>query len=205
MKYNGCMMLKNIDKKILFIMLLASIMTSSVKAEHTVVEASLYTDYNIQEGINEALEEDDFYNLTNEESVENNVSSEDDWVVDKINEIRETTGLNVIGFEKHTFELSFYSDLNCENGYGNLTASGKTLSSGMIANNYLDFGTNIYLDGYGLKIVEDRGSNKYFNAVNKADVFVPRIQGESDSEYYKRVNMLGRKNVDGYILYIGDE
>ena len=102
-------------------MLLASIVTSSVKAEHTVVEASLYTDCNIQERIDEALEEDDFYNLTNEESVENNVSSEDDWVVDKINEIREATGLNVIGFEKHTFELSFYSDLNCENGYGQQT------------------------------------------------------------------------------------
>ena len=159
----------------------------------------------MENGINEIIEDNNFYNPTSKEPVENNVSSEDDWIVEKVNEIREATGLNVIGFEKHTFELSFYSDLNCENGYGNLTASGKTLSDGMIANNYLDFGTNVYIDGYGLKVVEDRGSYKYFNAVNKADVFVPRIQGESDSEYYKRVNMLGRKNVDGYILYIGDE
>ena len=204
------MIFKNIDKKILFIMLIASIVSvegSSVMAEpsNTTVEASPYSNDTIQKRINEIIEDNNFYNPTSKEPVENNVSSEDDWIVEKVNEIREATGLNVIGFEKHIFELSFYSDLNCENGYGNLTASGKTLSDGMIANNYLDFGTNVYIDGYGLKVVEDRGSYKYFNAVNKADVFVPRIQGESDSEYYKRVNMLGRKNVDGYILYIGDE
>ena len=204
------MIFKNIDKKILFIMLIASIVSvegSSVMAEpsNATVEVSPYSNDTIQKRINEIIEDNNFYNPTSKEPVENNVSSEDDWIVEKVNEIREATGLNVIGFEKHTFELSFYSDLNCENGYGNLTASGKTLSDGMIANNYLDFGTNVYIDGYGLKVVEDRGSYKYFNAVNKADVFVPRIQGESDSEYYKRVNMLGRKNVDGYILYIGDE
>ena len=191
-------------------MLIASIVSvegSSVMAEpsNTTVDVSPYSNDTIQKRINEIIEDNNFYNPTSKEPVENNVSSEDDWIVEKVNEIREATGLNVIGFEKHTFELSFYSDLNCENGYGNLTASGKTLSDGMIANNYLDFGTNVYIDGYGLKVVEDRGSYKYFNAVNKADVFVPRIQGESDSEYYKRVNMLGRKNVDGYILYIGDE
>ena len=204
------MIFKNIDKKILFIMLIASIVSvegSSVMAEpsNTTVEVSPYSNDTIQKRINEIIEDNNFYNPTSKEPVENNVSSEDDWIVEKVNEIREATGLNVIGFEKHTFELSFYSDLNCENGYGNLTASGKTLSDGMIANNYLDFGTNVYIDGYGLKVVEDRGSYKYFNAVNKADVFVSRIEGESDSEYYKRVNMLGRKNVDGYILYIGDE
>ena len=204
------MIFKNIDKKILFIMLITSIVSvegSSVMAEqsNTTVEVSPYSNDTIQKRINEIIEDNNFYNPTSKEPVENNVSSEDDWIVEKVNEIREATGLNVIGFEKHTFELSFYSDLNCENGYGNLTASGKTLSDGMIANNYLDFGTNVYIDGYGLKVVEDRGSYKYFNAVNKADVFVSRIEGESDSEYYKRVNMLGRKNVDGYILYIGDE
>ena len=193
------MIFKNIDKKILFIMLIASIVSvegSSVMAEpsNTTVEVSPYSNDTIQKRINEIIEDNNFYNPTSKEPVENNVSSEDDWIVEKVNEIREATGLNVIGFEKHTFELSFYSDLNCENGYGNLTASGKTLSDGMIANNYLDFGTNVYIDGYGLKVVEDRGSYKYFNAVNKADVFVSRIEGESDSEYYKRVNMLGRKN-----------
>ena len=148
------MIFKNIDKKILFIMLIASIVSvegSSVMAEpsNTTVEVSPYSNDTIQKRINEIIEDNNFYNPTSKEPVENNVSSEDDWIVEKVNEIREATGLNVIGFEKHTFELSFYSDLNCENGYGNLTASGKTLSDGMIANNYLDFGTNVYIDGYG--------------------------------------------------------
>lgn len=122
-------------------------------------------------------------------------------IVDKINELRDITGMDVIGYEEHTFEISFYSDLNCENGFGNITATGKTLEGGMIANNFLEFGTKVYIEGLGLKTVEDRGSKKYFNAVNKADVFVPRNHGESDSEYYKRVNNLGRKYIDGYILY----
>ena len=114
------------------------------------------------------------------------------------------TGIDLIGYSEITFEVSFYSDLNCENGFGNITATGKTLEGGMIANNFLEFGTKIYIEGLGLKTVEDRGSKKYFNAINKIDVFVPRINGESDSEYYKRVNSLGRKNIDGYILFNGE-
>ena len=129
---------------------------------------------------------------------------ESDPIVDKVNELRDITGVNLIGYSKITFEVSFYSDLNCENGFGNITATGKTLGDGMIANNFLEFGTKVYIEGLGLKTVEDRGSKKYFNAIDKVDVFVPRINGESDSEYYKRVNNLGRKNIDGYILFIGE-
>ncbi|MBP3905816.1 MAG: 3D domain-containing protein [Peptostreptococcaceae bacterium] len=129
---------------------------------------------------------------------------ESDPIVDKVNELRDITGVDLIGYSKITFEVSFYSDLNCENGFGNITATGKTLGDGMIANNFLEFGTKVYIEGLGLKTVEDRGSKKYFNAIDKVDVFVPRINGESDSEYYKRVNNLGRKNIDGYILFIGE-
>lgn len=127
-----------------------------------------------------------------------------DYTYRTVKRLKEQTGLNVTGFKEYTFELSFYSDLNCENGYGNLTANGERLSQGMIANNFLPFNTKVYIEGYGTKRVTDRGSNKYFNAVNKADVFVPRNGGESDSAYYKRVNMMGRKHVKGYILEIGD-
>lgn len=168
------------------------------------IEVSPYLSSTVYKRTCEIIKENNFYKPTIEE-VASDEAVEDDWIVNKVNELREATNLDVIGFEKHTFEISFYSDLNCENGFGNLTASGKTLSDGMIANNFLDFGTNVYIEGYGLKTVEDRGSKKYFNAVNKADVFVPRIEGETDDQYYRRVNMLGRKNVDGYILYIGEE
>ena len=130
-------------------------------------------------------------------NIDEEKTEESNEIVDKVNELRDITGMDVIGYEKHTFEIS----LNCENGFGNITATGKTLEDGMIANNFLEFGTKVYIEGLGLKTVEDRGSKKYFNAVNKADVFVPRNHGESDSEYYKRVNNLGRRYINGYILY----
>lgn len=99
-----------------------------------------------------------------------------------------------------TMELSFYTDLDCENGFGPVTATGKRLTDGHIANNQLDFGTNVYLEGYGMKVVEDRGSKKYFGDVSKVDVFVPRNNGETDSEYYRRVNDMGRVKVKGVIF-----
>ena len=142
--------------------------------------------------------------ISNDKPKEIEYIEESDPVVDKVNELREITGVNLNGYSKITFEVSFYSDLNCENGFGNITATGKTLEGGMIANNFLEFGTKVYIEGLGLKTVEDRGSKKYFNAINKIDVFVPRNNNESDSEYYKRVNNLGRKNIDGYILFIGE-
>ena len=155
-----------------------------------------------QEKISEIIKNNSpFKRYTQEDKLE---IEENDPIVDKINELRSITGIDLIGYSKVTFEVSFYSDLNCENGFGNITATGKTLEDGMIANNFLEFGTKIYIEGLGLKTVEDRGSKKYFNAINKIDVFVPRINGESDSEYYKRVNSLGRKNIDGYILFNGE-
>ena len=81
-----------------------------------------------------------------------------------------------------------------------MTASGKKLADGMVANNQLPFGTKIYVEGYGLKTVEDRGSSKYFTDETKIDIFVPRQKGESDTEYRKRVNAMGRKNIKGYIF-----
>lgn len=128
-----------------------------------------------------------------------------DYTYRTIKELKQKTNLNVVDFEEYTFEISFYSDLNYENGYGNLTANGETLKSGMVANNFLPFDTKVFIEGYGTKRVTDRGSEKYFTDVTKFDVFVPRNTGESDKEYYKRVNNLGRKKVKGFILKIEDE
>lgn len=66
------------------------------------------------------------------------------------------------------------------------------MTNGQIANNQLPFGTKVYIDGHGMKTVEDRGSKRYFNTVTKADVFVPRNAGESDSAYWRRVNNMGK-------------
>lgn len=94
--------------------------------------------------------------------------------------------------QTYTMTLTFYTDLNCENGFGPVTASGKRLTNGHIANNVLPIGTKVYIDGYGMKTVEDRGGS-HFNSSSNVDVFVPRRSGESDSAYYKRVNSMGRR------------
>lgn len=84
-----------------------------------------------------------------------------------------------------TWKVSYYTSLNCENSkYGAVTATGEKLRYGFVANNHLKFGTKILVDG-NLKVVKDRGSNKYFGNSNAIDVFVPRIKGESDYKYYK--------------------
>lgn len=110
-------------------------------------------------------------------------------------------GISIDQLEPIIMEISYYSDLAIENSkYGNITATGKTLQNGMIANNYLDFGTNVYIEGEGMKVVEDRGNSKYFSTVAACDVFVPRISGENNAEYFNRVNAKGRHYKQAYII-----
>lgn len=110
-------------------------------------------------------------------------------------------GISIDQLQPIMMEISYYSDLAIENSkYGNITATGKTLQNGMIANNYLDFGTNVYIEGEGMKVVEDRGSDKYFSTVAACDVFVPRIPGENNTEYFNRVNAKGRHYKQAYII-----
>ena len=110
-------------------------------------------------------------------------------------------GISMDQLQPIMMEISYYSDLAIENSkYGNITATGKTLQNGMIANNHLDFGTNVYIEGEGMKVVEDRGNSKYFSTVAACDVFVPRIPGENDTVYYNRVNAKGRHYKQAYII-----
>ena len=110
-------------------------------------------------------------------------------------------GISIDQLQPIMMEISYYSDLAIENSkYGNITATGKTLQNGMIANNHLDFGTNVYIEGEGMKVVEDRGSDKYFSTVAACDVFVPRVLGENNTEYFNRVNAKGRHYKQAYII-----
>ena len=203
--YNIYMSCNKLKVKIMYFLTVMFIVTYVINMieDYKQQETSSYNNppykFNIsKDKINKLIVSNSLYNKCNPKK------EEDDPIVTKINHLREITGLEVTGYSKYTFELSFYTDLNCENGFGNITATGKILKDGIIANNFLDFGTKVYIEGFGVKTVEDRGSKKYFNTVSKVDVFVPRNNGESDSEYYKRVNDLGRKNVDGYVLYFAD-
>lgn len=110
-------------------------------------------------------------------------------------------GISIDQLQPIMMEISYYSDLAIENSkYGNITATGKTLQNGMIANNHLDFGTNVYIESEGMKVVEDRGNSKYFSTVAACDVFVPRISGENNTEYFNRVNAKGRHYKQAYII-----
>ena len=104
-----------------------------------------------------------------------------------------------------TFVLTYYGLLSseCGNTKG-ITASGKRISRGMIASPpQLKFGTRIMIEGNEY-VVEDRGSSKYIKVNNdgsiRLDVYLPKIDGESDNEYYKRIQSKGVKRVQGYII-----
>lgn len=96
------------------------------------------------------------------------------------------------------FELTYYTSLPIENGGHTTTAIQTRLRSGIVASNYYPIGTKIEINGK-IYTVEDRGGSE-FNSPNRLDVLVERNCGESDSEYYERVNNMGRKQVVGKIL-----
>lgn len=96
------------------------------------------------------------------------------------------------------FILTFYTTLPEENGGYTVTCEGKELKHGMVASNVYSLGTKIKINGR-IFTVSDRGG-KNFNHSNRLDVLVERNPGESDSEYLKRVNNLGKIKVTGYIL-----
>lgn len=99
-----------------------------------------------------------------------------------------------------TFELTFYSGLVCENSkYGAVNHKGVKLFDGVVANNVLPYKTKIKLDGWGMVEVLDVGGNN-FDSSKRLDVYVPRNQGESDSEYYNRVQKMGCVKVKGKII-----
>ena len=110
------------------------------------------------------------------------------------------TGKKVRKVKKITCKIYHYTSLASENGgYAGYGSLGK-LNSKTIANNYYKLGTNIYIEGYGIKRVEDRGG-KNLNSPNKLDVYVPRRKGESNKRYYRRVNNMGVKKKTCYVIY----
>lgn len=135
------------------------------------------------------------------ENVDSKISEEQKNRDDLVQKIIDETGLSVISLTKITCNISFYSSLACENGtYGLKTASGVNMNSKTVANNHLPFGTNLYIEGYGHKVVHDTGNETYFKTIHDFDVYVPRLPNEDDMTYYERVNNMGRKQVVGYII-----
>lgn len=95
--------------------------------------------------------------------------------------------------------LTFYGDGADENGgYAGITASGESLTPGMVASNAYPFGTKFSFNGQ-IFTVKDRGGS-HFNSSNRLDVYVPRKSGESNSDYKKRLMQYGRRTVTMYKL-----
>ncbi len=95
------------------------------------------------------------------------------------------------------FIISFYSSDPSENGGYTVTCTGQPLQYGIVASNVYPLGTKIYLEGYGLFTVADRGGD-HFNNYNRLDVLIPpKYEGEPN--YKQRVNNMGKPHVKGYV------
>lgn len=116
------------------------------------------------------------------------------------------TGKKVVKVTKIDMKLSFYTSLDCENyeGCNGVTSSGVKLYDGVVANNYYPMETNLFIKGYGEYKILDRGGKGLDSWVN-FDMYIPRNYGESDRNYYKRVNSMGIRSADGYILKFEEE
>ncbi len=107
-------------------------------------------------------------------------------------------GTNSLG-DEIDIVLTFYTSLAEENGgYAGINCTGGKLTPGMVANNVLPLGTEINTSEFGTLTVSDRGGNN-FDTIHRLDVFIARNDGESDWEYKKRVNDMGKVKIKGYI------
>lgn len=115
-----------------------------------------------------------------------------------IKKIEEEKSITTLKSEE--FTLTFYTSLAEENsGYEGLNAYGGNLEYGQIASNVYPKGTQIRLEGMGMFEVYDVGGQD-FDTGNRIDIFIPRLDGESDAAYKERVLSMGKVKVKGYIL-----
>lgn len=95
-------------------------------------------------------------------------------------------------------EMSFYTSLIEENtSYGSVDAQGNPLTFGTIAiPRDIALGTRLHINNVGDFVGRDRGSRKHIRIKEdgtwRIDVFIPRIKGETDNQYWRRVNNYGK-------------
>lgn len=101
------------------------------------------------------------------------------------------------------FKISFYTSLACENTkYGAVDAMGNSLKYGTIAvPKNIPLKSKFHIDDEEF-VARDRGGKIKWIDENtmKIDIFIPRKKGESDSQYYKRVNNMGIQSAKGYYI-----
>lgn len=114
-------------------------------------------------------------------------------------------------YKEVNVRVSFYTSLASENGghAGKNAINGKLKLGSISAPKNIPFGSTIsipkmqnYLGITDFK-VDDRGGAIYVrdDGTYKLDVYVPRKQGESDTEYFNRVNNMGIVNTKAKIYF----
>ena len=131
---------------------------------------------------------DKIYKLEDKYMTEDELLKEEN----NINNSEITSSVSKSKVEKNAI-ITYYAELPNELGNSSVTASGKQVQDGFIAApDEYEFGTEIIIDGKTY-VVEDRGG--YINTLEdgtiRLNIFVPRLDGENDTDYNNRVLQMG--------------
>ena len=141
--------------------------------------------------------EENYHKLKEEFKTKQNIINRVNERFDKIEEQHEKKRKEEEEINSYNIELifSFYTSLSSENG-GNegITCTGSKLKYGDLASNVWRLGTKFKTQSGEIFTVSDFGGNN-FNSYNRVDCYIPRQIGESDYQYYKRVNNMGHKTI----------
>ena len=137
--------------------------------------------------------DENYYKLKEEFKTKQNIINRVNERFDKIEEKKRKEE------EENSYNIelifSFYTSLSSENG-GNegITCTGSKLKYGDLASNVWELGTQFETQNGQIFTVADKGGS-HFNSYNRVDCYIPRNNGESDYQYYKRVNDMGHKTI----------
>ena len=139
--------------------------------------------------------DENYYKLKEEFKTKQNIINRVNERFDKIEEQRRQERIEKENSYNIELIFSFYTSLSLENG-GNegITCTGSKLKYGDLASNVWRLGTKFKTQDGQIFTVVDKGGS-HFNSYNRVDCYIPRQIGESDYQYYKRVNNMGHKTV----------
>ena len=143
--------------------------------------------------------EENYHKLKEEFKTKQNIINR---VNERFDRIEEEHSQKEKEINSYNIELifSFYTSLSSENGDNEgITCIGSKLKYGDLASNIWGLGTKFKTQSGEIFTVADKGGS-HFNSYNRVDCYIPRQIGESDYQYYKRVNNMGHKTITVKII-----